>query len=535
MPVLPTRIETNFSNSPTNVSVIPPKQELFHDRPRPQIPLYDTNVDDMEVIENVREKRVRKQLDPSVKQALQARGPQRNRLSRALPAEFLPAQREDRPPPPFARPPGIPDDQPPPPTEKPSADNTMVSPRKPALASDMSVAGDTGVLVKPEPPKNESPNKKGKKVIIRDKLFVRRRDRENPEFEESSDDEEDKRDFDQRVVNQPLAETNELERLEKIAQQHLANYNKMLAISPKGDQSVANKDNISPTPSDLPVKAFDFSDKISSKAAADDTAVNIAANKVRTESVRFSPISPQSFTYEDNHSSSSSSVKVGNWTNDDSRKRAMMMDIDTQSASMKHEVQVEEIDLAAEVEPTSYNMVDDYRLAGLIPRGRFSITCLEALQLMYSSHFAHTGPVSVSLRCRLGPRISPVTGNPNPWKTTEIYTSSRHQNPNFDNEFLSFDVVDVRPFIAMNDLSLHVQLIQHASSSMSSRQEGRYMQHLKNEEVIAAVSMSVIRFFRQPFVRFEERVPLRTQLDDSTSKVSYEYLFACLLIMIMID
>lgn len=58
-------------------------------------------------------------------------------------------------------------------------------------------------VVPASPPKTEPPQKKGKKPVkqIVDKL--KRRDRFQPEFEESSDEEdEDKKDFDSRAVKQ---------------------------------------------------------------------------------------------------------------------------------------------------------------------------------------------------------------------------------------------------------------------------------------------------------------------------------------------
>jgi hypothetical protein len=105
-----------------------------------------------------------------------------------------------RPLPPKALPPGIPEGQPLPPQEDPNqATKRPPAPVRPAPQDGKPVVKDPNIIQKkekppdPEPPTTPAPFIKGKRVVVEEEVFVPRRERENPEFESSSD--EDDADF----------------------------------------------------------------------------------------------------------------------------------------------------------------------------------------------------------------------------------------------------------------------------------------------------------------------------------------------------
>ena len=105
-----------------------------------------------------------------------------------------------RPLPPKALPPGIPEGQPLPPQEDPNqATKRPAAPVRPAPQDGKPVVKDPNMIQKkekppnPEPPTTPAPFIKGKRVVVEEEVFVPRRERENPEFESSSD--EDDADF----------------------------------------------------------------------------------------------------------------------------------------------------------------------------------------------------------------------------------------------------------------------------------------------------------------------------------------------------
>jgi len=157
---------------------------------------------------------------------------------------------------------------------------------------------------------------------------------------------------------------------------------------------------------------------------------------------------------------------------------------------------------------------EDYRLAALLPRGKLSVSCIEVVDMHFSNMNKGVESCGISVRLRLGPTESSVNGEVNPWKTSQVCIANCIENiAKFVGDLLSFDVLDVRQYVALNDLRLSIEVLQH--TTFVDQNAGRSDKPC----VIAAVTMSVVRFFRRPYFPFKEKVPLRSRRDNHSTKV----------------
>lgn len=75
---------------------------------------------------------------------------------------------------------------------------------------------------------------------------------------------------------------------------------------------------------------------------------------------------------------------------------------------------------------------------------------------------------------------------------------------------MDVDYLDVRQYILNNDIELCIEVIHNGTTI----------------DKMGLVSISVIRFFRQPYVSYEEKVPLRNPTTSLvTSKVEYQFMY----------
>ena len=106
------------------------------------------------------------------------------------------AAKAPRPLPPKMQPPGIPEGQPLPPTDVPEGSKKTPAPVRPLPEKGRHAPSiDPQKVVKekfvaPDPPLDPPPYQKGVKVQATEEVFVPRREREDPEFESSSDEED---------------------------------------------------------------------------------------------------------------------------------------------------------------------------------------------------------------------------------------------------------------------------------------------------------------------------------------------------------
>jgi hypothetical protein len=129
---------------------------------------------------------------------------------------------------------------------------------------------------------------------------------------------------------------------------------------------------------------------------------------------------------------------------------------------------------------------DDSSLGRNLSRGRLSIKCIEGIDIRRKDdqdRFPRNDPF---LKFRLG------VAERLPWKTTET-KRKQDANPKFDGEIVSFDIIDPLQFIFQEDIQLCIELWNNS---------------ITKNELIGSVTMSVVRFFKQPFVSYTEKIPI---------------------------
>lgn len=129
---------------------------------------------------------------------------------------------------------------------------------------------------------------------------------------------------------------------------------------------------------------------------------------------------------------------------------------------------------------------DDSTLGKILPKGRLSIKCIEGIEIRRKNDQDRVPRNDPFIKFRLG------AAERHPWKST---TAQRKQdaNPKFKDEIIHFDMLDPVQFIFQDDVQLCIELWNKSTT--------------KNE-LVGSVSMSVVRFFKQPFVSYVEKVPI---------------------------
>mmetsp|Transcript_16218 Transcript_16218/g.22145 ORF Transcript_16218/g.22145 Transcript_16218/m.22145 type:complete len:1209 (-) Transcript_16218:67-3693(-) len=147
---------------------------------------------------------------------------------------------------------------------------------------------------------------------------------------------------------------------------------------------------------------------------------------------------------------------------------------------------------------------DDSKLGKTLTLGRLSIKCIEGFEIKKKDEKDPNARIDPFLKFRLG------VAERHPWKRTET-RRKQNANPKFENEIVFFDITDPGQFIFQEDMQICIELWNKST--------------LK-DELIGSVTMSVVRFLKQPFVSYTEKVPIyfpgmaRTQM-----KLLMEFVF----------
>jgi hypothetical protein len=146
----------------------------------------------------------------------------------------------------------------------------------------------------------------------------------------------------------------------------------------------------------------------------------------------------------------------------------------------------------------------DSILAKEIKGGRLNITCIQGLGLRKKDDKSKTPRVDPFIKFKLG------ASEKWPWKTTSV-KRKQESDAVFDNELIYFDVVNPAQYIYENDLHLTIEVWNKGTFK---------------DEIIGTVTMSVVRFFKSPFLTYSEKIPILAPGDKtSTSKICLEFLF----------
>eukprot|EP00602_Paraphysomonas_sp_CaronLab_P013159 CAMPEP_0185042824 /NCGR_PEP_ID=MMETSP1103-20130426/42571_1 /TAXON_ID=36769 /ORGANISM="Paraphysomonas bandaiensis, Strain Caron Lab Isolate" /LENGTH=1240 /DNA_ID=CAMNT_0027582953 /DNA_START=164 /DNA_END=3886 /DNA_ORIENTATION=+ len=143
-------------------------------------------------------------------------------------------------------------------------------------------------------------------------------------------------------------------------------------------------------------------------------------------------------------------------------------------------------------------------LAREINGGRLNITCIQGIGLRKRDDKSKNPRVDPYIRFKLG------AADKWPWKETQVQRK-QDTDASFADELVYFDVVRPSQYIFQEDLQLSIEVWNKGSFK---------------DEVIGTVTMSVVRFFKNPFKAYNEKIPIVAPGDrTSTSKIMLEFLF----------
>lgn len=345
----------------------------------------------------------------------------------------VPLMRAPRPGPPRQPPPGIPAGQALPPSSRPPEEK-----RPPAPARPPPISPDGGRAPPKEDPAEELRRRRQQPVtapdteppLLRVKKpkevpFVKRRERDMPEFESSDEDEEEP-----NYVKQPLP------------------FGVLKGEVPPLKTGGKDDDE------ELPQKVAADAIPSSVSGAKDGASVGASAMSAETKRSDFQP---------------SSSV--------------MTKSLDPPSVAPS-DTQVSAFVPSAPIAMDQF--VDDSSIGKTLNSGRLSIRCIEGVDIRRKDDKDRVPRNDPFIKFRLG------AAERHPWKSTQV-KRKQNANPQFDNEVVYFDITDPKQFIFNEDVQLCIELWNKSTS--------------KND-LVGSVTMSVLRFFKQPFVSYTERVPI---------------------------
>lgn len=468
--------------------------------------------------------------------------PPRPTFDQNSPSNAVGGQRIPRPLPPRPQAPGIPEGQPFPPDQRPPKEPGLTSippPIRPAPNRNRAPPrGEPDVIIVPTPsaPTSDAPYQRGKKDKVEEYEYVKRRERDMPEFESSSDEEVEKADFKRRAVKQP------------------AGLPKHKIPEPK---PVINEDDFEVAPA-LPFRqttataaSISINDDTKIRPASMQTSTMTSAsvsasasmsNKQKQSEEKSAPvvtipptqplqfIQPKKIVKDDDKSIAmtfatqpaalSAAVSVAETfdtssfvhkTDINEKRRQDLQLATTQQMEQSDDIlpaimNTEDLITSSFVPPppSAYDdVLDDSAFARSLPRGRLSIKCIEGTGIRRKNDnntFARTDPF---IKFRLG------AADKHPWKFTET-RRKQTDNPQFEDEIVFFNILDPRKFVFREDLQLIIEVWNKST--------------LK-DEIIGSVTMSIVRFLKNPFFSFEENIPLSAGTRKLPMKIKLEFVF----------
>ena len=461
----------------------------------------------------------------------------------ADPSEQLPLAdskaKPTRPPPPKGPPSGIPEGKPPPPKTLPPSVKAAPRPMRPPPGKGrapppMEEEDTGGVNAKKHPPESEPPFKRGyKKPKVEEVVIIKRRDKDDPEFEESSSDEEEpKKAVPVAGPSPPLGEAAAapMEEADQAAglpagapaptMEGVAAKNVPVTEPPKPAAPPGK-----PPPGAPPIAATVTPEKIPSRpvSAAEDPVVT--PSRPPTGPKDKPPSRPPSAAEPaaGRPMSAVSSVSTG-------PPPSIMSAIDEGMSEVSGSVASQLITapppgmvvhkdpnapiaqregIGEFVPPIPLNLEGiESQLSKDIKGGRLNVTCLQGIGLKKKEDKSKNPRVDPYIRFKLG------AADKWPWKQTTV-RRKQETNADFGEELVSFDVVKPSQFIYQEDIQLCIEVWNKGTFK---------------DEVIGTVTMSVVRFFKNPFKAYTEKVPIVAPGDrTSTSKVTnYAYIVVSL-------
>ena len=129
---------------------------------------------------------------------------------------------------------------------------------------------------------------------------------------------------------------------------------------------------------------------------------------------------------------------------------------------------------------------DDSKIAQSLSRGRLLIKCIEGIDIRRKDDLDKIPRNDSFIKFRLG------VAERHPWKNSAV-KRKQDSNPQYGGEVISFDITDPAQFVYQEDLQLCIEL---------------WNKSMTRDELVGSVTMSVVRFMKQPFVSYTEKVPI---------------------------
>jgi len=397
--------------------------------------------------------------------------------------------RAPRPLPPQAQAPGIPEGQPLPPESKPPTGKPPPpSSKEPPNRNRAPPRGEPRVVPAPDPPKDSDPPYfRGKKAVVDPNEFLKRREKEHPEFEESSSDEEldsdgqPKRTF----VRQPG----------RPKQQFIA--------TGAAAEKEAEKKKEALIAQNEAIKAKELEDKI----AAAEAAAAAEAMKAQEEELK-----------KIKESAKAESAKVESVKIESTKAESAKIEVAVEKSVPVEEPPIVEEEALPSM-PVKENVVSAYvpeppeilepyvdqsKLGKILSTGRLSIRCVGGTGIRRRDDNAKVPRTDPYVKFKLG------VAERHPWKTTQVYRKQTDE-PSFENELISFDILEPGQFIFNNDITLMIEVMNKGTFK---------------DESMGSVSLSIVRFLSNSFIAYDEVIPLYFPGSKvSTSKLSVSVVF----------
>ena len=146
----------------------------------------------------------------------------------------------------------------------------------------------------------------------------------------------------------------------------------------------------------------------------------------------------------------------------------------------------------------------DTQLARELTPGRFSVRCLQGHDIRRKDDMSANPRTDPYIKFKMG------AAERFPWYQTSV-RRKQDQHPEFGGEVVSFNVVNPAQYVLMDDVQLTVEVWNKSAFK---------------DELMGAVTMSIVRILKSPFLLFKESVPLFLPgSKTSSSKLSLEFVF----------
>lgn len=458
----------------------------------------------------------------------------------AAPAEAK--VKPSRPPPPAGPPSGIPAGKPLPPKTLPPSVKAAPRPMRPppgkGRAPPPEEMEETATNLKKHPPETEPPFKRGfKKPKVEEVVIVRRRDKDHPEFEESSSDEEEEGAAKSKIAvkkeegaapmeeaeqQDPAADAKDAAQTPDVAAKDAAQTPAAAAVITTPEKTAPAAKSTPEAPGSKPPS------RPSSEAAKpSDTTPDKLPSRPPSAVPDKPPSRPPSAVLGSADATgrppSVMSEAPASSVSDQDRRSSLM---DENASEMSESVASQLIvapppgivihkdpnaavamqeGVGKFVPPVALNIEGmESHLSKEIKGGRLNVTCLNGIGLKKREDKSKNPRVDPYIRFKLG------AADKWPWKVTTVQRK-QESNADFAEELVSFDVVKPSQFIYQEDIQLVIEVWNKGTFK---------------DEIIGTVTMSVVRFFKNPFKAYTEKVPIVAPGDrTSTSKIVLEFLF----------